>query len=342
MYLNFYGLKESPFNTTPDPKFLYLTPQHREALSQLIYGIEARRGFMVLIGEVGTGKTTLVQTLIQRLHRKAEVAFISHSKISFDGILDYIFEAFGIETTATSRAQRLSALNHFLIQSHSAGRNNVVLIIDEAQNLDPPTLEEVRLLSNFETPTEKLLQILLVGQPELQAKLELPELRQLQHRIGLHCGLTTLTPQETHDYIKHRLHVAGAHDGDLLTARAIKRIAAFAEGNPRIVNMVCDHCLLIGYADQTRKIDRDIAEQAIHYLAAGRSSQRHAHGVFRRARMTPLRGAAVAVAVALLGGAAFQALRTDIPAKAMQFFSGQLIPFLGSGRDLLLTFLRGV
>jgi general secretion pathway protein A len=341
MYLQFYGLTDSPFNPTPDPRFLYLTPQHREALSQLIYGIEARRGFMVLIGEVGTGKTTLLQALIQRLHHKAVVALIAHSTIAFDGILDYLFEACGLDTTATSRAQRLSALHQFLIQKHHAGQT-VVLIIDEAQNLDPLTLEEVRLLSNFETPNAKLLQILLVGQPELQATLERPELRQLQHRIGLHCRLRALTPQETHAYIAHRLHIAGAHDSTRLTARAVKRIAAFAAGNPRLINLVCDHCLLIGYADQQRTLDREIAEQAIQYLEAGRSSRRRAPGGGRRGRLTPLRGAAVATAVALLGGAAFQALHPDLPAKVMHFVSGQLIPVLGSGRDVLLTFLRGL
>ena len=143
---------------------------------------------MVLTGEMGTGKTTLLQALLQQLNGNAEVAFISHSMLSFDGILEYMLEDFGIATTATSHAQRLFALNTFLIQRQRAGQN-AVLIIDEGQNLDPPTLEQVRLLSNFETPTEKLLQILLVGQPELQAKLELPELRQLTHRIALRCNL---------------------------------------------------------------------------------------------------------------------------------------------------------
>jgi general secretion pathway protein A len=184
VYLTFYGLKEKPFNPTPDPKFLYLTPGHREALAQLLYGVQERKGFIVLTGEMGTGKTTLLQALLQQLDGNAEVAFISHSKLSSDGILDYMLEDFGVTTTATSHAQRLFALNNFLIQSQRAGQN-AVLIMDKGQNLDPPILEQVRLLSNFETPTEKLLQILLVGQPELQAKLDLPELRQLTHRMGL-------------------------------------------------------------------------------------------------------------------------------------------------------------
>lgn len=268
MYLTFYGLKEKPFSATPNPKFLYLTPGHREALAQLLYGVQESKGFIVLTGEVGTGKTTLLHTLLQRLDGNTEVAFIFHSKLPFDGILEYMLEDFGIAKTAGTQAQRFFALNNFLIERRRAGQNTV-LIIDEAQNLDPPTLEQVRLLSNFETPTEKLLQILLVGQPELKAKLELPELRQLKQRIGLRCSIPPLTPEETRDYIRHRLRIAGARDGGLFTHHAVRRIADHTRGNPRLVNIVCDHCLLIGYADQKRTINQDIVEQAIEYLRAG-------------------------------------------------------------------------
>jgi general secretion pathway protein A len=341
MYLTFYGLKQKPFNTTPDPRFLYLTPGHREALAELFYGVQERKGFMVLTGEVGTGKTTLIQTLLQRLDGSAAVAFISHSKLSFDGIIEYMFQDFGIGTTATSHAQRLFELKQFLIQRHSAGQN-ALLIIDEGQNLEPTTLEQVRLLSNFETPTEKLLQILLVGQPELQAKLDLPELHQLRHRISIHCSLPPLTPEETRDYIEHRLQIAGAHDVKILTERAIRRIAESTDGNPRMVNIVCDHCLLIGYADQRRKIDRDIVEQAIRYLAAGGWPHRHARGVFRGRKSTPLRWTALVVAAALLGSTAFQAIHTHNVTKVMNFLSGHLIPLMHSGRDFLLTLLGGV
>lgn len=273
MYLNFYGLKEKPFNLTPDPRFLYLTPVHQEALSQLIYGVQERKGFIVLTGEVGTGKTTLLHSLIQQLDGMAEVALVVHSALPFDELLEYALEDFGVKTQAASPAQRLFALNEFLIEQHRAGRNSV-LILDEAQNLNAETLEQVRLLSNFETSTAKLLQILLVGQPELRAKLELDQLRQLRQRIGLRCSIHPLTREEARDYILSRLRIAGAIDISIFTYEAIGRITEYAGGIPRIVNMVCDHCLLFGFADQKRQIDQEIVEQAIEYLEQGSSRPR--------------------------------------------------------------------
>ena len=268
MYLDFYGLTEKPFNATPDPKFLHLTPGHREALAQLLYGVQDGKGFIVLTGEVGTGKTTLLHTLRQRLNGQTAVSFVFNSTLPFDGILEYMLEDFGITKAGESQAQRLIALNKFMIERRRAGQNTV-LILDEAQNLNPTTLEQVRLLSNFETPTDKLLQILLVGQPELKAKLNLPELRQLKQRIGLRCTIPPLTPEETRLYIRKRLRVAGAEDLKLFTDRAVERIAEYAEGIPRLVNIVCDHCLVFAFADQKRQIDRHIVEQAIDYLEEG-------------------------------------------------------------------------
>ena len=174
MYLSFYGLEEHPFTATPDPRFLFLTPSHREALAQLMYGVQENKGFIVLTGEVGTGKTTLLQTLLKRLDATTAVAYIYNSTLPFEEMLEYMLADFGIAKPGESRAQRLFALNNFLIERRRAGQNTV-LLIDEAQNLDVPTLEQVRLLSNFESPTEKLLQILLVGQPELKVKLDLGE-----------------------------------------------------------------------------------------------------------------------------------------------------------------------
>jgi type II secretory pathway predicted ATPase ExeA len=268
MYLSFYGLREKPFNTTPDPRFLYPTPGHQEALAQLLYGVEERKGFIVLTAEVGTGKTTLLQALLRRLTSDTKVAFVFNSALSFEGILEYALEDFGITTTGSSQAQRLFALNNFLIERRRAGQNTV-LILDEAQNLDARTLEQVRLLSNFETPTGKLLQLLLVGQPELHTKLQQPELRQLKQRISLRCRLPVLTPEETRRYIHYRLQVAGAQDATLFSERAVARISNYAHGIPRVVNIVCDHCLLIGYAEQQRRIGPDLVEQAIEYLEEG-------------------------------------------------------------------------
>jgi len=268
MYLTFYGLAEKPFNATPDPRFLYMTPGHREALAQLQYGVQERKGFIVLIGQVGTGKTTLLHALWQRLGNHSAMSFVVNSTLPFDGLLEYVLADFGITNAGESRAQRLIALNNFLIERQRDGENSI-LIIDEAQNLDVSTLEQIRLLSNFETPTSKLLQILLVGQPELKTKLNLPELRQLKQRVGLRCQIPPLTPDETRVYIRTRLRIAGARDLALFDDAAVDRISAYAGGIPRLINTVCDHCLLFGYADQKRRIDQSIVSQAIEYLEEG-------------------------------------------------------------------------
>lgn len=309
MYLSFYGLKEKPFNTTPDPKFLYLTPSHREALAQILYGVQESKGFIVLTGEVGTGKTTLLQTFLGRLNGDTEVAFIFNTKLPFDAMLEYMLKDFGIVKGVRTRAQRIFALNNFLIERRRVGQNTV-LIIDEAQNLDPSALEQVRLLSNFETPTEKLLQILLVGQPELKAKLNLPELRQLKQRIALRCSIRPLMPEESQNYIRHRLRVAGASDIELFTDRALNRIVDYTGGNPRLINILCDHCLLFGYADQRRQIDRDTVVQAIEYLDEGKRPQRRLQGMTPWLRRLSLRWVSGALAATLLIGFAFLALRS--------------------------------
>src|SRR5215813_1050833 len=273
MYLTFYGLTDKPFNATPDPRFLYMTPGHREALAQLLYGTQERKGFIVLIGKVGTGKTTLLHALWQRLKDQSAISFVVNSTLPFDGLLEYVLEDLGVTKTGESRAQRLIALNNFLIKREREGYNTI-LIIDEAQNLDVATLEQIRLLSNFETPTRKLLQILLVGQPELKNRLDLPELRQLKQRVGLRCHIPPLTLEETRAYIRTRLRVAGARDLGLFTDAAVDRISAYAGGIPRLVNTVCDHCLLFGYAKQNRAINRHIVDRAIEYLEEGTRPQR--------------------------------------------------------------------
>jgi general secretion pathway protein A len=265
VYLDFYGLREHPFGATPDPRFLYLSPGHREALAQLVYGVQERKGFLVLVGEVGTGKTTLLHALRQRLDRATAVAFVFHSTLRFEGLLDYVLEDLGVpRRPGDGPAQGLIALNQFLVERRRAGQNTV-LVIDEAQNLDVPTLEQVRLLSNFETPTEKLLQIVLVGQPELAARLRLPELRQLRQRIALRAGIAPLTAAETEEYIRRRVRAAGGRDLRLFAPDAVRRIAQYARGVPRVVNAVCDHCFLVGYAAQEPRISRQIVEEAIRY-----------------------------------------------------------------------------
>jgi general secretion pathway protein A len=269
VYLKFFGLTDKPFELAPDPKFLFLTPGHREALAQLTYGVQEQKGFILMSGEVGTGKTTLLRTLIHRLEGQLESAFITNSTLPFDEILEYAFADFGIEDPRGTRAQRLIALNHFLIAQRRANRKTL-LIIDEAQNLSIETLEQIRLLSNFETSSGKLLQIILAGQPELHAKLQLAELRQLKQRIGLRCTLRPMIDDEIEQYIASHLRVAGGRQ-QFFTAAAVRQIARYSAGIPRVVNIVCDHCLLIAYADQVREISSDIAGRAITYLEDGLS-----------------------------------------------------------------------
>ena len=327
MYLTFYGLKEKPFNATPDPKFLYLTPGHREALAQLVYSVQENRGFLVLTGEVGTGKTTLLHAFVQRLNRvngRTAVAYVFNTMLPFEDLLEYVLEELGVPTPPSSPAQRLLALRRFMLDRRRAGQNTV-LILDEAQNLDPATLERIRMLSNLETPTEKLLQILLVGQPELRAKLNRPELRQLQQRIELQCGLAPLSREQVRDYILTRLRIAGAHDLGLFSDRAQTRIATYSRGIPRRVNILCDHCLVIGYAEHRRRIEVDTVDQAIAALEG--AAQRPARRPALLARATWERWFLGAVAAALIAGIAVSPLRTE---------ATQLLTFARHVRDLFL------
>jgi general secretion pathway protein A len=272
MYLKFFGLTEKPFELTPDPKFLFLTPGHREALAQLTYGVQEQKGFILITGEVGTGKTTLLRTLMHRLDGQVESAMITNSTLPFDQMLEYALADFGVPDPGGTRAQRLIALNHFLIDQRRK-RRKTILIIDEAQNLTTETLEQIRLLSNFETTSEKLVQIVLSGQPELHAKLQLGEMRQLKQRIGLRCMLAPMTGDQIEQYVVSHLRVAGARQNPF-TPEAIRRIARYSGGIPRVVNMLCDHCLLTAYANQTREIDGETARRAIAYFEDGGSSSR--------------------------------------------------------------------
>ena len=310
LYLDFYGLDRDPFGVTPDPDFLFMTPGHKEALAQLLYAIQERKGFILVTAEVGMGKTTLLEALRRELDSNTAVAYVSNSLLPFPAILEYMLEEFEIEKPGESAAQRLVVLQNFLVERHSAGQNTV-LILDEAQNLYPQTLEQIRLLSNFETTKEKILQIVLVGQPELLARLEMPELRQLKQRISIICTIPPMTRSGTRNYIRTRLRMAGARDLGILTEDAVEQIVEYANGIPRIVNTVCDHCLLIGYADQTRRVDRGIVGQAIAYLEAGarprvrtRSSvtARRARARSKPSTVSPLRWGLLGMSAAVVSG----------------------------------------
>jgi len=286
MYLQFFGLREAPFSPTPDPKFLFQSTRHREGLAQLLYGVRERKGFTVLTGEIGTGKTTLLRTMLSKLDRDTHVAYIHNSALGIEGLLEYMLQDWGVKSTGATHAQRLFELNEFLIDHHRQDLSPV-LVIDEAQNLSSPTLEAVRLLSNFETSSQKLMQILLVGQPELRDKLNSPELRQLKQRVGLRCHIAPLSPEETRLYIRHRLRVAGASDAGLFTDAAIQRITEYSQGIPRVVNIVCDHCLLSGFADSKRRIDTGVVDETIDYLEEG---ERPEWKRSRQQRLVPARG----------------------------------------------------
>jgi general secretion pathway protein A len=308
IYLDFYGFEREPFGVTPDPEFLFMTPGHREALAQLLYAIQEKKGFILVTAEIGMGKTTLLEALRQELDSNTAVAYVSNSLLPFPALLEYMFEEYEIEKPGDSAAQRLMALQNFLVERHRAGQNTV-LILDEAQNLYPQTLEQIRLLSNFETTKEKILQIVLVGQPELLARLEMPELRQLKQRIGMLCSIPPMTRSASRNYIRTRLRMAGARDLGVFTEEALQRITDYAGGIPRVVNTVCDHCLLIGYADQTRRIDPHVVEQAIGYLEAGVKPRHRSRTAIRRARVrgrsrriSPLRWALVGMSAALVSG----------------------------------------
>jgi general secretion pathway protein A len=269
LYLEFYGLRELPFSPTPDPRFLMMTPGHREALAQLTLAVQEGRGFAMLSGEIGTGKTTLVNALREQLDWRTAVAVVFSSLLPFEGLVDYALREWGVPSRGETHAERLFILQLFLLERHRAGMHTV-LILDEAQNFSTETLEQVRLLSNFETSTDKLLQILLVGQPELHAKLARPELRQLSQRVAMRSVLAPLSAGETRHYIWNRLRIAGARSHFLFDDAAIARIAEYSGGVPRVINSVCDQCLIVGYADQRHRLGVDVVDDVIREFARTR------------------------------------------------------------------------
>jgi general secretion pathway protein A len=260
MYKKFFGLQESPFNVNPDPRYLFLTEQTQEALSVLTYGIQNRKGFILLSGEVGTGKTTLINKLLEWLHREAvATAFLFNSRLNVTQFFDFVMADFGLKCESRLKSQVLLRLNHWLLERYRAGET-AVLIIDEAQNLSLQLLEEIRLLTNLETATEKLLQIVLSGQPELELKLKQPELRQLRQRITLRCKTLPLTLEEARGYITRRLSIAGADSLPVFTPEAVEAVHKYSHGIPRVINLLCEHALISAFADQQRPVPADTIE----------------------------------------------------------------------------------
>jgi general secretion pathway protein A len=261
MYEAFYGFRESPFRVTPDPRFLYRNPAIDEAVAALSYGVERRKGFLSLVGEVGTGKTTLLRHLLDSLPPTTQTVFILYPTVQFEEMLEHILHELGIPTDGAGKFTKLQRLHEFLLE-HTRSGGNAAILLDEAQDLDARVLEELRLLSNLETGTEKILQILLAGQPEFERKLAQPSLRQLRQRIALHVRLRALAPAEVSAYIRARLDRAGRPDGSLFTPDALGRIAEVTEGIPRLVNVLCDSCLVTGFAAGAKQISRAIVDEA--------------------------------------------------------------------------------
>ncbi len=261
MYEAFYGLREQPFRVTPDPRFLYRNPAIDEAVAALTYGIAQRKGFLSLVGEVGTGKTTLLRHLLDSVSPMTQTVFILYPTVQFEEMLEHILHELGIPTDGAGKFVKLQRLHEFLLEHTRAG-GNAAILIDEAQDLDARVLEELRLLSNLETSTEKILQILLAGQPELERKLAQPELRQLRQRIALHVRLRAFTPVEVAAYVRARLKRAGAADGAVFTPEALVRIAEVTAGIPRVVNVLCDAALVTGFAAGARQIAGAIVDEA--------------------------------------------------------------------------------
>jgi len=269
MYTEFYRLREDPFNITPDPRFLYMTQQHRDAMSHLLYGIRQRKGFICLTGEVGAGKTTICRAVLRQLDSQFRTALILNPVLSDTQLVRAIVEEFGIQTSRRDRLGYLKVLNEFLLRINSAGQD-AVLIIDEAQDMTVSGLETVRLLSNLETERQKLLQIVLVGQPELREKLNNPALRQLAQRITVRYHLRQMSEEDTAAYLRHRLKIAGQEETEANGVRfdfgAVREIYRFSHGTPRLVNALGDKALLAGYVYRTTTIDRRVVMAAMDEL----------------------------------------------------------------------------
>ena len=266
MYLDFLGLREKLFSVTSDPSFLYLSKKHREALSHMLYGIRERKGFVEITGEIGTGKTTLRKTLLRHLDERTKTALILQSNLSELQLLQTVVQDFGLNPMRTNRTSLFNQFNRFLLEQAEQG-HNIVLIIDEAQNLSLRLLEQVRMLSNLETDKEKLIQIILVGQPQLRQKLAMPELEQLHQRIGVRYHITPLDLDEVQTYLDHRLRIAGS-DGTLQwTSDGVMELFRCSKGIPRLINLICDRSLLACYVFRVKQVDGEIVRRSYQELA---------------------------------------------------------------------------
>jgi general secretion pathway protein A len=300
MYQEYYELREKPFVLTPDPQFLFLSESHRTAIESLLYGIHQKEGFMVITGDIGTGKTTISRTLLERLDKNVKTAVIFNSFLTEEELLESILLDFGFPSKGRTRKERIDALNKLLIYFLSHGKN-AVLIIDEAQNLSIPVLEQIRMLSNLETEKEKLLQIILLGQLELDQKLRSNELKQLNQRIAIRHHLLPLTQTDTESYIYQRLRVAGSQGSITFSKSALSEIYKFSKGSPRLINLLCDRALLGGFVEQTYHINRTIIRKAKDSILGQEQTLKPFYSFSLPQRLTLLRFALLTIFFLLAG-----------------------------------------
>ncbi len=301
MYQEFFGLREKPFTLTPDPQFLYLSDSHRTAIDSLHYGIEQREGFIVITGDIGTGKTTICRAFLEKLDKNVKTAVIFNSFLTEEELLESILLDFGFPSKGRTKKERIDALNKLLIYLLSKGKN-AILIIDEAQNLSIPVLEQIRMLSNLETGKEKLLQIILFGQLELDQKLRSTELKQLNQRVAIRHHLLPLTRTEMESYISQRLMVAGSQGTITFSKSALNEIYKFSKGTPRLINLLCDRALLGGFVEQTYHIDKGITKKAKDSLLGEEQSPKHFYSYTLPKSFIPLRIVLWSILVFLLAG----------------------------------------
>ena len=273
MYLRFYHLKKDPFNVTPDPEFLFLSPGNREALASIIYGVENRKGFIVITGEVGAGKTTILRSYLKKADKEhLKIVFLFNPNVSFEGLLKVIFSDLGSTPGTDDVFEMVNRLHHLLIEEYRQS-NNVVLVVDEVQNMPVETLENLRMLSNLETSTDKLIQIVLAGQPEFRKLLERTELRQLKQRIAIQATISPFTREESHAYIEHRLEKVSTDSTErVFTRGALKKIVKQAKGFPRNINILCDNALITGFGYNKKTVNKKIVKEIMQDLEGRRRS----------------------------------------------------------------------
>ena len=348
MYSSYFGFREKPFNVTPDPRFFYTNPVYQEAYATLLCGIRERKGLIVLTGEVGTGKTTLLRKLMDNSSELSALFFLYNTNLTFEELLTFTCKELALSINGSGRLPKIRALNEFLIERLKGG-GTAALLFDEAQNLSEDMLENLRLLSNLETGSEKLLQIVLVGQPEFESLLDQPKLRQLKQRVTLHYQLDRLKEREVSSYIDYRLRAVGYEGSDLFTPDGLKPIFTYSKGIPRLINVICDNALLITYACSRKKVSGDVIREVARDLrlesdvlvanGTGRPTVRANRDEFSQPERTHLAWVAVGTSLLLIflsaGGAIIYPLQTKNYLSSVNSKFGELIAIAGENLEVI-------